>query len=180
MILVLGSFTGIRIGIATVKAFQDSLSIPCVGVSSLEALAYNMLNDKNNYICSIVDCKNDNCYFALYEKKNNILETLIEPQAETVDAALAILKRYCEDTLENASITFVGDGSEVYRNKIEAIFFDAKFASQDLNVLNSYHLGLAGLVYYNSGCDLQEVLPLYLKKPQAQRQLEERENSNRK
>ena len=67
-----------------------------------------------------------------------------------------------------------------YRNKIEAIFFDSKFASQDLNVLNSYHLGLAGLVYYNSGCDLQEVLPLYLKKPQAQRQLEERENSNRK
>ena len=37
-----GSFTGIRIGVATVKAFVDSLNIPCIGISSLKALAYNV------------------------------------------------------------------------------------------------------------------------------------------
>lgn len=171
-----GSFTGIRIGVATTKAFQDSLSIPCVGISSLEALAYNVKNNLNekDVVCSIIDCKNDNCYFALFEMKNGSLETLIEPQAESVESALAIIKSYIEDTLENPSITFVGDGSEVYIDKIKAVFKDAKFADSKDNILNSYSLALAGLDVFNSGMDIKEVLPLYLKKPQAQRQLEEK------
>ena len=171
-----GSFTGIRIGVATTKAFQDSLSIPCVGISSLEALAYNVKNNLNetDVVCSIIDCKNDNCYFALFEMKNGSLETLIEPQAESVDSALVIIKSYIEDTLENPSITFVGDGSEVYNDKIKAVFKDAKFADSKDNILNSYSLALAGLDIFNSGMDIKEVLPLYLKKPQAQRQLEEK------
>ena len=67
-----GSFTGIRIGVATAKAFVDSFNIPCVGISSLEALAYNLKKNvfkdraKKNLICSMIDCKNDNCYFALF------------------------------------------------------------------------------------------------------------------
>ena len=115
-----GSFTGLRIGVATTKAFNDSLNIPCVGVSSLEALAYNLRSAINeiDVICSIIDCKNDNCYFALYEKKNTILDNLIEPQAESIEACLSILKSYCEDTLEKTCIYFIGDGSEVYRNLI--------------------------------------------------------------
>ena len=171
-----GSFTGIRIGVATTKAFQDSLSIPCVGISSLEALAYNVKNDLNetDVICSIIDCKNDNCYFALFEKKDGSLETLIEPQAESVDSSLAIIKSYIEDTLENPSITFVGDGSEVYNDKIQEAFKNVKFADSKDNILNSYSLALAGLDIFNSGMDIKEVLPLYLKKPQAQRQLEEK------
>ncbi|MCI8444452.1 MAG: tRNA (adenosine(37)-N6)-threonylcarbamoyltransferase complex dimerization subunit type 1 TsaB [Clostridia bacterium] len=172
-----GSFTGLRIGIATVKAFADSLLIPCIGISSLEGLAYPIKNDlhENDCICSLLDCKNDNCYFAFYEKKNGILETLFEPQAETLQGALSILKSYCEDTLKNISITFVGDGSEIYQSSIKEIFPTAKFASQNQNVLNSYFLALAGLEHYHSGVELPEILPLYLKKPQAERQLEERE-----
>lgn len=171
-----GSFTGIRIGVATTKAFNDSLNIPCVGISSLEALAYNLKDNikQNEIICSIIDCKNDNCYFALYEKKNNILENLLEPQAESVEACLSILKNYCEDTLENPSIYFVGDGSAIYKNLIQETFSDAKFATTDLNNLNSYYLGIAGLEHFKSGSISEEVLPLYLKKPQAQRLLEEK------
>lgn len=171
-----GSFTGIRIGVATTKAFNDSLNIPCVGISSLEALAYNLKDNikQNEIICSIIDCKNNNCYFALYEKKNNILENLLEPQAESVEACLSILKNYCEDTLENPSIYFVGDGSAIYKNLIQETFSDAKFATTDLNNLNSYYLGIAGLEHFKSGSISEEVLPLYLKKPQAQRLLEEK------
>ena len=174
-----GSFTGIRIGVATTKAFNDSLNIPCVGVSSLESLAYNLKDtiSEKDIICSIIDCKNDNCYFALYEKKNDILETLIEPQAESVEACLSILKSYYEDTLEKSSIYFIGDGSEIYRNFIQETFPFAKFADSDLNNLNSYSLGIAGLNNFKSGFISNEVLPLYLKKPQAQRLLEEKEIS---
>jgi tRNA threonylcarbamoyladenosine biosynthesis protein TsaB len=47
-----GSFTGIRIGVATVKGFTDSLNIPTIGISSLEALAYNIPTD--GIICSLM------------------------------------------------------------------------------------------------------------------------------
>lgn len=168
-----GSFTGIRIGIATAKAFNDSLEIPCIGISSLEALAYNIKND--GLICSIIDCKNDNCYFALYERKNNIIENLIEPQAENIEATLSILKSYCEDTLGLENLVFVGDGSELYKTTIIETFSNAKFINgENSNNLNSYNLGLAGFNQYKSGIEFEEVLPLYLKKPQAQRQLEEK------
>lgn len=169
-----GSFTGIRIGLATAKAFHDSLFIPCIGISSLESLAYNTKNDKteSEYICSIMDCKNNNCYFALYEKKNNCFETLIEPQAESILGALAILKSYCDDTLENDFLKFIGDGSEIYKSNICEVFSNASFAETSLNCLDSYSLGLTGLAEFQIN-DFDEFLPLYLKKPQAQRQLEE-------
>ncbi len=166
-----GSFTGIRIGIATVKAFADSLGIPCIGISSLEALSYNSQDSK--VVCSILDCKNDNCYFALYENNGDYFECLIEPQAEGLESTLAILKSYTEDNFENVEITFVGDGAIVFENKIKETFENAKFANS--NVLNSYNLGFCGFQKYRNGYDFEkEVLPLYLKKPQAQRQLEEK------
>ena len=173
-----GSFTGIRIGVASVMAFTDSLNIPAIGISSLEALAYNTRDvvDNNSYVASIIDCKNDNCYFALYEKKNGVFENLIEPQAEGIYDTLSILDSYCKDTLASDVITFVGDASKIYMDKIIEVFPNAKFASDNLNCLNSYSLGVAGLMHYNSNIDIGDVLPLYLKKPQAQRQLEEKEN----
>lgn len=175
-----GSFTGIRIGVATVKAFNGSLGIPCIGINSLESLAYNIKNDikENELICSLIDCKNDNCYFALYEKKNDILENLIEPQAESIESCLSILKSYCEDTLETNFLTFIGDGSVVFQNKIKEVFLNANFANSSSNILNSYSLGLAGFDKYQCNTDIQEILPLYLKKPQAQRQLEEKEKKD--
>ncbi len=173
-----GSFTGIRIGIATVKAFCDSLNISCIGINSLESLAYNIKNDiqKNGFICSIIDCKNDNCYFSFYENKNGILQNLITPQAESIESCIAILKNYCDDTLVNPIIYFVGDGSEIYENTIKSTFKNAKFANTTSNILNSYSLGLAGFDKFKSGINNNEILPLYLKKPQAQKQLEEKNN----
>lgn len=167
-----GSFTGIRIGIATTKAFNDSLNIPCVGISSLEALAYN-INDNSNLVCSILDCKNDNCYFALYEKIDNNYQTLIAPQAEDIDSTIAILKCYIEDNIANPNITFVGDGSKVFKAQIIEAFKEVNIADDSLDILNSYNLGICGFnKYMNGETSYEEILPLYLKKPQAQRLLE--------
>ncbi|MEE0865338.1 MAG: tRNA (adenosine(37)-N6)-threonylcarbamoyltransferase complex dimerization subunit type 1 TsaB [Clostridia bacterium] len=169
-----GSFTGIRIGIATVKAFNDSLNIPCIGVSSLEALAYN-INNNSALVCSILDCKNDNCYFALYEMKEKGFETLIEPQSEDINSTLSILKSYINDNFENAHISFVGDGSKIYQNQIKETFKEAQIADENQDILNSYNLGICGYEKFINGEHLnEEILPLYLKKPQAQRLLEEK------
>lgn len=152
-----GSFTGIRIGVATVKAFSDSLNIPCVGINSLEVLAHNIKD--NGLICSTIDCKNDNCYFALYELIDGTYTVLEEPCAKTVSEVLDLLnKKY------NKSINFVGDG------------IPSKSTSFHLNIEN---LGLAGLKKFISNNISEEILPLYLKKPQAQKQLEEKLQINK-
>lgn len=154
-----GSFTGIRIGVATCKAFSDSLNIPCVGISSLEVLAYNTKND--GIICSTINCKNDNCYFALYELFDGNYTVLEEPCAKTVAEVLEILNTNYSDK----QITFVGDG----------------IPSSSTNCyLDVEKLGIAGYKKFISNNNVgEEILPLYLKKPQAQRQLEEKlKNAN--
>ena len=180
-----GSFTGIRIGVASSKAFHDSLQIPCVGISSLESLAYNVLLksntqnnisfdiNKSNLICSILDCKNNNCYFALYELNRNSINALIEPECDSIDACKSILKYYLDDNFESYDITFVGDGSKTYKNQILETFSNSIIAEEHLDILNSYNLGICGFNKFSDGVHLEDdILPLYLKKPQAQIQLE--------
>ena len=103
-----------------------------------------------------------------------MLNNLIEPQAETIDSALSILKSYSEDTLDGSTITFVGDGTSIYTTQIKEAFSNAKFTDEKSNIISSISLGIAAFDKYSSGFEQNEVLPLYLKKPQAQRQLEEK------
>ena len=153
-----GSFTGIRIGVATVKAFSDSLNIPCIGISSLEVLAYNIKDD--GIICSTIDCKNDNCYFALFELVNNNYTLLEEPCAKSVIEVLDLLA----SKYSNKKINFIGDG------------ISSKSTDFNLDVEN---LGIAGYnKFKNNNFIGEDILPLYLKKPQAQKQLEEKLANN--
>ncbi len=170
MIKVLGSFTGIRIGIATIKAFLDSLNIPAIGVNSLETLAYSIRQE--GFIASMIDCKNDNCYFALYQLKSSNYKEIISPTADTIENALATIAKQ-KALYPDFTITFVGDATSIYDNVIRAIFESCILAPSKNNLLNSYFLGLAGFDKFQEKKQ-EDILPLYLKKPQAQRQLEEK------
>ena len=164
-----GSFTGIRIGVATCKAFSDSLNIPTVGVSSLEVLAYSI--KKESLICSTIDCKNDNCYFALYELKDEKYNILENPCAKTNKEVIELLNS--KYTKEN--IIFVGNGimPSIILNlntKNQSWNFDE---ANDKLFLNVENLGIAGYVkFINNNYKSENILPLYLKKPQAEMQLE--------
>ena len=159
-----GSFTGIRIGVSSCKAFSDSLNIPCVGISSLEVLAYNIKD--NGIICSTIDCKNNNCYFALYELNNKIYSVLEEPCAKSIDEVINLLK----SNYNNKNINFVGDG--IPSNKLNS-------KEESCSYLNVENLGIAGFTkFINKNKIGENILPLYLKKPQAQIQLEAKSNKN--
>lgn len=153
-----GSFTGIRIGVSTIKAFADSLNIPCVGITSLEVLAYNVKT--NGLICSTIDCKNDNCYFTLFKLIDDTYVVLEEPCAKSVTEVLQLL----ETKYHSQKINFVGDG------------LPSKCTILNLNIHN---LGIAGYNKFLKNKSISEdILPLYLKKPQAQKQLEEKLTNN--
>ena len=149
-----GSFTGLRIGIATIKAFADSLDIPTIGISSLELLAYNIKEE--GLICSTIDCRNNNCYFALYEYKNGSYKIIEEPSAKSDDEVIDLLK----SIYPNTKINYIGNGLET------------KSTDFKINVEN---LGIAGYKKFIHNNNLgEEILPLYLKKPQAERLLEQK------
>lgn len=158
-----GSFTGIRIGISTVMAFSDSLSIPSVGISSLEALAYNVKTD--GIICSLIDAKNSNCYCGIFELTNNLYKQVQPLWADHIDNILKILTTYSKP------ITFVGSGATVNKDKIQFSIPNCIFT--DNNNLSAYRLGLAGLYSYKQN-NFENIMPLYLRKSQAERMLEEK------
>ena len=154
-----GSFTGIRIGVGTVLAFKDSLNIPCIGVSSLESLAYNV--KKKGIICSLIDAKNDNVYFGLFGNDQNY-QQLDDLAFLSIDEVISKIKIF-------DNITFVGDGALAHQELLKNSTHNCSFC--DKNDLSSYSLGIAGLYKYNRNIK-NSLMPLYLRKSQAERALE--------
>ena len=136
------------------------------------SLAYNVKkvygDNFSGLVCSIIDCKNKNCYFALYEFKDGVCSNVINPTADTVEHSLELLKDY-------SNILFVGDGALIYSDLISNSFDICHFIDDNsANELNSVSLAMAGYDYFSKNGSDKDLLPLYLRKPQAQRQLEEK------
>lgn len=163
-----GSFTGIRIGVATVMSFIDSLKIPSIGITSLEALSYNEILNKTNasFVCSLIDAKNDNVYFELYSSEK-IPTSILSAECKNIHELIEILKNY-------DNICFVGDGAIAHQTILSSVLNNVTFSSH--NEISSYSLGIAGLNAYNSG-RTEDLLPVYLRKSQAERAKESNSNN---
>ena len=162
-----GSFTGIRIGIATAKAFSDALNIQTIGISSLEALCYNV--EKSQVICSLIDAKNDNCYWSIFENADGNYLLRRDFDINNINNILSELK---ELKLEY-TLTFVGDGALAHKHKILEALPDSKFCEKEISPTK---LALCGLHHFQSENALGELLPMYLRKSQAEIALEEKKN----
>lgn len=155
-----GSFTGIRVGTATTKAFSDALSINAIGISSLEALAYNVKQE--GIVCSIIDAKHDNVYVGIFENINNKYVLKEDLDIKNIDELIEEIK---DKYYKEQSIIFVGDGTDIYKEKILNALPKAKISSD--NMISAVNIARAGMErFVNNKCD--KVLPLYLRKTQAE------------
>ena len=103
-----GSFTGLRIGLATIKGLALPNNTPVVPVSTLEALSYTTKED--GIIISTLDARRNEIYYAIFEKKGNVVTRISEDSA----APVAMLKPYLETFTK--PVSFVGDGAVLCYN----------------------------------------------------------------
>ena len=164
-----GSFTGIRIGIATMKAFADVTNIKTVSVTSLESLSYNI--EEDGIIIPIIDCKNNNVYSAIFSKENNTYKQIGKNISDNIDNAISLYKA----NAENKNITFVGDGSILYKDLLTSKLSN-KLIFSNKNIQSSISLAKCAYDKYLEGLygDSNNLSPLYLRKSQAERALVEK------
>ena len=158
-----GSFTGLRIGMATIKGMSFGNNKPYISISSLDALAYNLISF-NGIICPIMDALRENVYTTLYKNNNDNLEKIMDYTAMDIDKLVDLLKNKNEDVI------FVGDGVYKHKQYICDNFSKAHFAPTHLNIIRASSLGELGLQLLKDGfCVDSNSSPIYLKKPQAER-----------
>jgi tRNA threonylcarbamoyladenosine biosynthesis protein TsaB len=113
-----GSFTGLRVGLSTVQGLALAAARPCVGVSSLDALAA-LARGSAPRIVALVDAFRDEVYSGVYDAEGRPVG---EHRVGPVEAAVAGL---------GGGLAFVGDGAHRFRSRIEAATPDAIFPEVD-------------------------------------------------
>lgn len=162
-----GSFTGVRIGAATIKGIAYGKNKPCVSVSTVEALAYN-LQSFNGILCPVMNARRNQVYNALFECLDGVIKRL------TPDRALSIDELDEELAALNRPIYLCGDGYEITekgfkKTKIGLVPFRQRLQS-------GYSVALCALQKIANGDTLTdaELVPIYLRPSQAERERNER------
>jgi tRNA threonylcarbamoyladenosine biosynthesis protein TsaB len=157
-----GSFTGIRIGLSLVKSFAFASEKPIAPVSTLKALALKLMNPQNRLLCPLLDARKGEVYAALFEQRRQDLEEIIPQGVYAPDRFLSSLPGH-------RRISFIGNGAELYKDKIFDYFQDkARFSSR--SVFLAYEVGVLGYRMFKEGkgLDFRKVQPLYFRKSQAE------------
>lgn len=172
-----GSFTGIRIGIATVKAFSDAKNIKVVGVNSLEAQAYMVLlkeEKENSKILSMIDARNENAYVAVYRYKNDNLSVYKNPEIMSISNAPEYLD--FEDKvyiIGNVPLEKVESMLRARASKEQAQGLDVKkYKFVNSNNTFAEAIGVCAYYKYQNGLagDSNSIAPMYLNLSQAEKQ----------
>ncbi len=154
-----GSFTGVRIGVATVKGLAFPYDIPCISVSTLEAIAYNFTDEKA-VICAVMDARRMQFYNALFKVENGRVTRLSEDRAISIEALGEELKAY-----ENVIIA--GDGAELCYNNLN--LENIALAAEDKRWQNG--VGVSKAAENKKTIKAEALMPVYLRLSQAEREL---------
>lgn len=152
-----GSFTGIRIGVASVKALAEVNHLPVANVTSLETLARMDTSDKTKV--AMIDARNNQVYCGIFDENYEKLE---EFMADDIGQVIEILKKY-----QNS--IFIGDGAVLHKDFILENIPDAEFCDW-----NEQRASFGGKMAYqkylkNELETADTIVPMYLRKSQAER-----------
>lgn len=169
-----GSFTGLRIGVTTIKAMAYAAQKPVISVPTLDALAYNIPKTQS-LICPIMDARNDQVYTAVYTWEGNAQVKLTEYMG------ILITELVQQIGGKNKNVIFLGDGVEVHKEFLQKELKEkCEFAPENLLLQSS--ASVAQLAYIKALEGLQEscfdMVPFYLRKSQAERELEKKTLKN--
>ena len=162
-----GSFTGIRIGIATVKGLAWAAEKPCVGVSTLAAMAWNGVA-AGGLVCAVMDARRSEVYNALFRIEEG------KPLRLCPDRAIP-LSALCEELRKMGEAPFlVGDGTELAADFFREQGLDFRMPPENLRWQNAW--GVAMEAAGQKPGTSQELLPVYLRLSQAERERQARLN----
>ncbi len=158
-----GSFTGIRIGVSTVKGLAWAADKMCVGVSTLEAMAWHGVS-AGGLICPVMDARRSQVYNALFEISEGKPKRLCE------DRAIALEE--LAEQLRGRNTFLVGDGAELTYKYMLSAGIGCRMAPQNLLYQSAWGVGMAALDKIPGTAD--DLLPVYLRLSQAERERQER------
>lgn len=165
-----GSFTGLRIGMATAKAMGHALDLPVYTVSALEGLAYNV-PAFDGLICPVIDARRDQVYAAIFRIRNGEIVRILEDSSLSIDELLIELQKNQEKVL------FLGDGIVRFEEIIkEKLGNRSHFAPPHIRLQRASSVGfvvLSNIDKYENSTYLNAI-PDYLRKTQAEREYDEK------
>ena len=158
-----GSFTGVRIGAATVKGFAHRKDKPCIGVSTLEALATNLAFGEDKIIIPVMDARRGQFYTAKFSFNEGKLERISDDMAQSFEDFFEDVKSL------NAKIYLVGDGYSAGRKLLGDEY--SYETPEKLRYQSAYSVAQIAYKKYLDGdrTSAEELRPTYLRLPQAER-----------
>lgn len=165
-----GSFTGIRIGVATAKALAHSYNKPIIGINTLDMLALGGAYF-DGIICPIIDARNNQVYTSLYSWESDQPKIISEYIGIDMQELMAMLKEKKE------KVIFMGDGVLSFKQCIIDTLKEQAFFTPIYNITqNASKVAQSALYKFNKGIhdDFLTLTPFYLRKTQAERMLEDK------
>ena len=164
-----GSFTGLRIAMATVKAMAHAKNLKIIAVDSLESLAFNV-SDSDKKIIPVLDAQGKNLYTASYRFSDGDYERIDEIEVVEVEELLNKIEKNGEEVI------VLGEGLDKCRERFD--LDNVEIPSLDKNVSKASSVACIAKNKFEKNIDVHscyDIVPMYIRKSQAEIQYEEKQ-----
>lgn len=165
-----GSFTGVRVGISTIKGLAWTLKKDTVAVSALAALSLNASATglSGNVVCPLLDARKGEVYSALYWLTPAGTEALTREGVVSVDG---LFKGIDDLGLDRSTVVFIGSGLTAYADAVRRNVKEAKFAPIDAWRIRASAVGrlaYEGILSFDAARPALNLAPVYLRRPETE------------